>query len=120
MAELAAYALCDVLLSQGVQIYEYSPAFLHAKVAAVDDEWATVGSSNIDPLSLLLNLEANVVVRDRAFAVGLREEIETALASSVQVTRESVGSGPRRWLRRGFIAWCARIYLRLAGAAGRY
>ncbi len=120
LAELAAYALCDELLAQGVTIYEYSPAFLHAKVATVDDEWATVGSSNIDPLSLLLNLEANVVVRDRAFAVGLREEIEAALASSVQVTHESVGSGTRQWLRRGFIAWCARLYLRLAGAAGRY
>jgi cardiolipin synthase len=120
MAELAAYALCDALLAQGVQIYEYSAAFLHAKVAVVDDEWATVGSSNIDPLSLLLNLEANVVVRDRAFANSLRVEIESALASSVQVTAESVGSGPRQWLRRGFIAWCARLYLRLAGAAGRY
>ena len=57
-------ALYDELLSRGVRIYEYTPAFLHAKVALVDDDWATVGSSNIDPLSLLLNLEANVVVRD--------------------------------------------------------
>ena len=50
-----------------MRIYEYTPAFLHAKVALVDDDWATVGSSNIDPLSLLLNLEANVVVRDARF-----------------------------------------------------
>jgi len=120
MAELAAYALCDEMLSFGVQIHEYTAAFLHAKVAVVDDDWATVGSSNIDPLSLLLNLEANVVVRDRVFAASLRQEIEIALASSVAVTEESVGSGPRRLLRRGFIAWCARLYLRIAGAAGRY
>jgi len=120
MAELAAYALCDELLAHGVQIHEYTAAYLHAKVAVVDDDWATVGSSNIDPLSLLLNLEANVVVRDRAFAASLRQEFETALASSVAVTAESVGSGPRRLLRRGFIAWCARLYLRVAGAAGRY
>ncbi len=120
MAELAAYALCDELLAQGVQVHEYTVAFLHAKVAVVDDDWATVGSSNIDPLSLLLNLEANVVVRDRAFAASLRQEFEAALASSVPVTEESVGSGPRRLLRRGFIAWCARLYLRVAGAAGRY
>ena len=120
MAELAAYALCDEMLAYGVLIHEYTAAFLHAKVAVIDDDWATVGSSNIDPLSLLLNLEANVVVRDRAFATSLRQEIEAALASSVEVTEESVGSGPRRFLRRGFIAWCARLYLRVAGAAGRY
>ncbi len=120
MAELAAYAMCDELLAYGVQIHEYTAAFLHAKVAVIDDDWATVGSSNIDPLSLLLNHEANVVVRDRAFAASLRQEIEIALANSVEVTEDSVGSGPRRFLRRGFIAWCARLYLRVAGAAGRY
>ena len=120
MAELAAYALCDELLAYGVQIHEYTAAYLHAKVAVIDDDWATVGSSNIDPLSLLLNLEANVVVRDRAFAASLRQEIETALADAVEVTTESVGNGPRRLLRRGFVAWCARLYLRVAGAAGRY
>ena len=120
LAELAAYALCDELLAHGVQVHEYTAAFLHAKVAVVDDEWATVGSSNIDPLSLLLNLEANVVVRDPVFAATLRGEIEAALAQSVAVTAESVGSAPRRLLRRGFVAWFARIYLRVAGAAGRY
>ena len=120
MAELAAYALCDELLSYGIEIHEYTAAFLHAKVAVVDDHWATVGSSNIDPLSLLLNLEANVVVRDHGFATELRREIDAAIASAVAVTAESVGSGPRRLLRRGFIAWCARLYLRIAGVAGRY
>ena len=120
MAELAAYALCDELLGYGVEIHEYTAAFLHAKVAVVDDDWATVGSSNIDPLSLLLNLEANVVVRDAGFAAELRREIDAAIAVSVPVTAESVGSGPRRLLRRGFIAWCARLYLRIAGVAGRY
>jgi cardiolipin synthase len=45
-------------------------------VAVVDDLWATVGSSNLDPTSLSLNLEANVVMRDPAFARHLRERIE--------------------------------------------
>ena len=80
----------------------------------------TVGSSNIDPLSLLLNLEANVFVRDTAFAAQLRHEMEIALAGAVQVTERNVGSGARRLLRRGFVAWCARLYLRLAGVTGRY
>jgi cardiolipin synthase len=50
-----------------VRIYEYCERPLHGKVAVMDDEWATVGSSNLDPLSLSLNLEANVIIRDRAF-----------------------------------------------------
>ena len=57
IAALAARAVYDEMRARGVHIYEYTPAFLHAKVALVDDDWATVGSSNIDPLSLLLNLE---------------------------------------------------------------
>jgi cardiolipin synthase len=49
IAALAAQALYDELRANGVRIFEYTPAFLHAKVAVVDDDWATVGSSNIDP-----------------------------------------------------------------------
>jgi cardiolipin synthase len=72
-------ALYADLLAGGVEIYEYQSSFLHAKVAVVDDCWATVGSSNIDPLSLLLAREANVVVADVAFAAVLRGQLEQAL-----------------------------------------
>ena len=120
MAALAAYALYDEMLGRGMLIHEYTAAFLHAKVAVIDDDWATVGSSNIDPMSLLLNLEANVIVRDRDFAAGLRQEFETALAGAKAVTRSEGGSGTMALLRRGFVAWCARLYLRVAGATGRY
>lgn len=68
-----------VLLDAGVEIHEYAASFLHAKVAVVDGRWATVGSSNLDPLSLLLAREANVVVRDRQFAGLLRERLEYAM-----------------------------------------
>ncbi len=68
------------LLDAGVEIHEYAASFLHAKVAVVDGRWATVGSSNLDPLSLLLAREANVVVRDAAFAGLLRERLEHAMA----------------------------------------
>src|SRR5690606_13045092 len=64
IAQLAARTLYDYLMSAGVTIYEYCERPLHGKVACVDDEWATVGSSNLDPLSLALNLEANVIVRE--------------------------------------------------------
>lgn len=121
MAALAAQALYDELLAQGARIFEYTPAFLHAKVALVDDDWATVGSSNIDPLSLLVNLEGNVIVRDRDFVAGLAREIDQAIGVSREVTRETLGLPAwRRYLRRGFVAWAARLFMRVAGAAGRY
>ena len=120
IAALAARALYDELRAHGVRIYEYTPAFLHAKVAVVDDDWATVGSSNIDPLSLLLNLEANVVVHDRAFASELRLRFEAACAASSEVLGQPARPGLRGRLRRTLVAWVANAYLRLAGITGRY
>jgi len=120
LAGLAARVLYDEMLARGVRIYEYTPAFLHAKVAVVDGQWATVGSSNIDPLSLLLNLEANVVVLDEAFAASLSAQLEQAFAASQEVTAPPVRPGLRGWLMRGFVAWVANVYLRAAGITGRY
>jgi cardiolipin synthase len=120
IAALAARALYDELRAHGVRIFEYTPAFLHAKVAVVDDDWATVGSSNIDPLSLLLNLEANVVVRDAEFAASLRASLEQAFALSLEVSGVPERTGWRRWLHRGAVAWAANLYLRVAGITGRY
>lgn len=120
IAAVAAHALYDELRANGVRIFEYTPAFLHAKVAVVDDDWATVGSSNIDPLSLLLNLEANVVVRDREFCASLRGRLQQAFNLSVEVSGVPERTGWRRWLHRGVVAWAANLYLRVAGITGRY
>ncbi|MES2610342.1 MAG: cardiolipin synthase ClsB [Pseudomonadota bacterium] len=79
----AARPVYGALLAAGVEIHEYAPSFLHAKVAVVDAlgerPWATVGSSNLDPLSLLLAREANVVVEDAAFAAELRQRLVHAM-----------------------------------------
>jgi len=79
----AARPVYGALLAAGVEIYEYRASFLHAKVAVIDATspraWATVGSSNLDPLSLLLAREANVVVQGRAFAIDLRERLLHAI-----------------------------------------
>lgn len=120
IAALAARALYDELRLHGVQIYEYTPAFLHAKVAVVDGRWATVGSSNIDPLSLLLNLEANVVVHDLEFAQSLGRSLDAAFAASSVVLGRPSRGGWRGMLHRGVVAWLANVYLRLAGITGRY
>jgi cardiolipin synthase len=120
IAALAARVLYDQMRFAGVRIFEYTPAFLHAKVAVVDNDWATVGSSNIDPLSLLLNLEANVVVRDPGFASALAERFDAAFAVSVEVTATPMQAGWRGWLQRALVAWAAALYLRVAGITGRY
>ena len=120
-AALAARVMYDELLASGVRIFEYTPAFLHAKVAVIDDDWATVGSSNIDPLSLLLNLEANVIVSDARFSAELAQQFDEAFAQSIEIDRGL--KAPRSLagvLRRGLVAWCAYVYLRIAGTTGRY
>lgn len=75
----SSHALFRQLLQAGIEIHEYRQSFLHAKVAVIDGFWATVGSSNIDPISFLLAREANIVVEDPDFAVQLRESLERAL-----------------------------------------
>ncbi|HEU5294780.1 MAG TPA: cardiolipin synthase ClsB [Burkholderiaceae bacterium] len=76
IVRFAASMLYVHLLRAGVRVHEYCTRPFHGKLAAIDDEWATVGSSNLDPLSLALNLEANVVVRDTAFATHVRERLD--------------------------------------------
>jgi cardiolipin synthase len=79
MQYYAARPVFGALLAAGVQIHEYAPSFLHAKVAVIDGHWATVGSSNLDPLSLLLAREANVIVDDARFAGRLRKRLVQAM-----------------------------------------
>jgi cardiolipin synthase len=79
IARTAATTLYQHLLKAGVRIFEYRERPLHGKVAVVDEEWATVGSSNLDPLSLALNLEANVFIRDRVFNQALHAHLQSLM-----------------------------------------
>lgn len=106
LAKLAARMLYDYLLKDGVVIHEYCQRPLHGKVALVDDEWSTVGSSNLDPLSLALNLEANVLIRDRAFNQQLYERLQALSQNHCQTIPEN--RKPRLWLWRltvGFLVF---------------
>ena len=80
----ASRPVYGALLEAGVEIHEYAASFLHAKVAVVDGAWATVGSSNLDPLSLLMAREANVAVRDARFASALKDSLEQAMSHGGQ------------------------------------
>ncbi|MDE2151485.1 MAG: cardiolipin synthase ClsB [Betaproteobacteria bacterium] len=118
-AAWAAQALYRELIDAGVSIHEYQKAYLHGKVAVVDEAWATVGSSNIDPLSLLVNREANVVVRDAGFAGDLarhvREQMHWALPIDQARLRQRVA-----WWTRPLVGFAARLFIALAGGTGRY
>jgi len=97
----ATRALYVQLLAAGIEIYEYQPGFLHAKVAVVDGAWATVGSSNIDPFSLMLAREANLMVFDVAFADCLRDKLMTAIAySAVRIEADHKNGWGSRLLAR--------------------
>jgi len=75
----ASRALYGPLLLVGVRIQEYHRSFLHAKVAVFDGRIASIGSSNIDPFSLLLAREANVFVDEAEFAAELRASLHEAI-----------------------------------------
>jgi cardiolipin synthase len=112
MQYYAARPVYGALLRAGVQIHEYSPSFLHAKVAVIDGRWATVGSSNLDPLSLLLAREANVVVEDAVFAGQLRDRLVEAMGNEGRVVNADEYSN--RPLRQRAMEYVALGVMRLA------
>lgn len=117
LLDYATRALYGQLLGGGVEIYEYHTSFMHSKVAVIDAHWATVGSSNIDPFSLWLSNEANIVVDDEGFARELRENLQRSLDDSSRRVRRS--DWKRAPLTRRVAAWlaygCVRFLLGVAG-----
>jgi cardiolipin synthase len=113
----ASQAFYSEFLSNDIEIYEYTKTFMHSKVAVVDNYWATVGSSNIDPFSLLLAREANILVQDTAFSTALRLDILLSIQEGA--TRVSTAD----WTKGNFInhtaSWIAfglvRLFLGVIG-----
>lgn len=110
MLQQATRALYTQLLGVGVTIFEYHLSMLHGKVAVVDDEWSTVGSSNLDPFSLFLNREANVVVFDQTFA----SELRASLMDEIRMNATQLEAAD--WLKRDWreraISWIAYGFAR--------
>jgi cardiolipin synthase len=118
----ATQALYATALQAGIRIFEYEKSFMHAKVAVIDGHWATVGSSNIDPFSLLLAKEANVVMRDDNFGGQLRSSLLAAIANGArelpleEQTRLPWHSRLTRWLAYGLV----RAMVGIAGYGQRH
>ena len=118
----ATQALYATALQAGIRVFEYERSFMHAKVAVIDGHWATVGSSNIDPFSLLLAKEANVVVRDDGFGGELRSSLLAAIAHGArELPLEEQSRLPwharlTRWLAYGLV----RAMVGIAGYGQRH
>jgi len=117
----ATRALYGSLLDAGIEIYEYHKSFLHAKVAVIDQHWATVGSSNIDPFSLMLAREANIVVDDAKFSQELRRSLHDHMQDGAMVVAKSAWHRQPLWRR--LLIWsaygCARLLMGLVGYGGK-
>ena len=112
LLHFASRALYGQLLDAGVVIQEYYKSMLHAKVAVVDDHWATVGSSNIDPYSLLMAREANLFVRDRDFAGELRGALVEMIETGASPVAPQHWRSRSRWYKAAI--WVAYGIVRLA------
>jgi cardiolipin synthase A/B len=112
IVKTAASMLYHHLLAAGILIFEYRERPLHGKVAVFDDTLSTVGSSNLDPLSLALNLEANVLIKDTAFNQHLAGRLEHLMAQSCQqiLIDEIEESGRWRVIRSFFLFHLLRRY----------
>ncbi len=111
MQHHAARPVYKQLIDAGIQVLEYTPSAMHAKVAVVDGAWATVGSSNLDPLSLLLAREANVVTTDALFAQDLTRRLRQAMdQGAVAVDHRALLARP--WHQR-CLDWVAFVLMRL-------
>jgi len=114
----ATQALYPSLLQHGIRIFEYRLSYLHAKVAVIDGSWATIGSSNIDPFSLLLAREANVIVRDSGFAEQLRARLERAMANGADEL--SLANWHKKTILARVLRWAAYGLARFAVGISGY
>lgn len=117
IVKTAANMLYHHLMAAGVQIFEYYERPLHGKVAVADDAWSTVGSSNLDPLSLSLNLEANVIIKDRAFNQYLSARLDDLMQRGCKQIgpADLVESSWWRMVRSFFVFHLLRRYPAWAG-----
>lgn len=104
LAKRAARTLYDFLVESEIEVYEYWEHQLHGKIAAIDDKWATIGSSNLDPFSLCFNLEANIFVLDRVVNESVHAHIQRLIEhSEVRRIDES-------WIkRRTLVKWLRSV-----------
>ncbi|WP_420960195.1 phospholipase D-like domain-containing protein [Brucella sp. IR073] len=111
LVDHAMTAQFDQLLKDGCRIWRAAGHFNHSKLMVVDDAWAYIGSSNLDPRSLRLNFEVDVEVFDARFARKVDARIRAAMKGARPVLLEELRARPfpARLLER--IIWLGSPYL---------
>jgi len=112
-SQLALYAqryYYSDLLKSGVKVYEHSTSLLHAKTAVIDKVWSTVGSTNMDFLSMSNNDEVNAVILSPDFAGEMEKMFARDLTNSKQIVMEEWNNRPylprvRDWFVNLFSRW---------------
>lgn len=89
IVDLAAQSYFEKLLKAGIEVYRYGETMIHSKTMCIDGEWGTVGSLNIDHVSLKYNYEGNVVSTNKDFVTNIKEQFLNDLTKAEQLTKES-------------------------------
>jgi len=108
LQDAVAHSYYPKLLNHGVRIVEYHKSQLHAKVAVIDRHWCTIGSSNCDGLSLFINQEANILIKDHTFSVLLSDAIQIGIDEGVNIHQADYNT--IRWYRRFWYGCAFFIY----------
>jgi cardiolipin synthase len=99
LMQLASRSLYRRLVQEGIELWEYQPQVLHAKLIVVDDI-VFVGSSNLDPRSLRINFEIMLRIQNAAMAATARQQFESDLAQrAIPITRDGLQQGRSWWER---------------------
>lgn len=112
LAKHAERWMYDWLLRNKIDLYEYQPAVLHAKVAVCDSEWLTIGSYNINDISAYASIELNLDVRHAGFARNVEQELETIIQNDcIHITKEK--HVRTKNIFKQFIRWFSYEFIRL-------
>lgn len=110
LAEMATRYLYDWMLKNHIHIYEWTPTVMHAKVMVVDGVWVSLGSFNLNFLSMFESVELNVEVADAAFAQHTSAMLERIMATECEPVTKQVYLSRYRWLRRA-VDWFGFVVL---------
>ncbi|KPV51913.1 hypothetical protein SE17_18540 [Kouleothrix aurantiaca] len=92
-------------LRNGIRIFGFQHAMIHAKTATIDGIWSTVGTANLDRLSLTGNYEINIELLDEEFAADMEHVFSIDLSNAFDLT-------PERWESRSWLSWASEQILR--------
>ncbi|MCD6298755.1 MAG: cardiolipin synthase [Deltaproteobacteria bacterium] len=99
------------LLQRGIRVYYQPPPFVHTKLFIVDDQYAQIGSANMDPRSLRLNFEMAMEIYDREVVAGFTAHALEKIGQSQEISLKDVDTRPLFARIRDGLSWLFTPYL---------